>query len=163
VGALERYGATLDVYLCKLGSLGRTKINKIRVMSEKINSYNTFLQLLEAFSTDQNEYRKILHPEMVQIEYPNLITKNGNRRNLEECLKGTEMAKKMLAQQKYDIVEYTEAGEKLIAEVIWTGKILADIGHLKKDQELKAYICMVIEFKDGKIIQQKNYDCYEPF
>jgi len=33
---------------------------------------------------------------------------------------------------------------------------------LKQGQQLKAYLCVVIEFKDDKIWCVRNYDCYEP-
>jgi hypothetical protein len=132
-------------------------------MSIKTDIYDKFLNLLENFSTDQNEFKKLMHPDFLQIEYPNLITSKGRKRNLEDCLKGPEQAKKMLSEQIYKVKEYTEVNDKLVAEVTWTGKMAIDIGYLKKDQVLKAYICMVIVFKDDKIIQQRNYDCYEPF
>jgi ketosteroid isomerase-like protein len=29
--------------------------------------------------------------------------------------------------------------------------------------EMKAYIGMFFTFRDGKIVSQRNYDCYPPF
>ena len=31
------------------------------------------------------------------------------------------------------------------------------------DESMRARICQIIEYEDGLIIRQRNYDCFEPF
>ena len=121
------------------------------------------MNLLENLSDNPDDYKDLIHAEVEFRELPNLLNKNGQIRNLETSLEGMKKAKMILAGQKYEIVGVIENEEKIAVEKIWTGKMSMDIGNLKKDQELKAYICAVVEFKDGKIFRHRTYDCYEPF
>lgn len=132
-------------------------------MSDKRKLIQKYFQLLETFSSDQTGFKSVLHPELVQTEYPNLINKAGQERGLEGCLRGAEAGKKLLTEQHIEISNAFESGNQMSVEAVWTGRMATDAGHLRKGQELKAFLCMVFEFKDGKIFRQRNYDCYEPF
>jgi len=35
--------------------------------------------------------------------------------------------------------------------------------NLPAGSEMKAFVAMFLTFRDGKIISQRNYDCYPPF
>lgn len=134
-----------------------------KINSANLQTYLDFLDRLENLSDNPNDYVNLIHAEVEFRELPNLLNKNGQVRNLEMSLEGVKKAKMILAGQKYEIVGMVEDGEKITVEKIWTGKMSMDIGSLKKDQELKTYICAVVEFKDGKIYRHRSYDCYEPF
>lgn len=134
-----------------------------KINSANLQTYLDFLDRLENLSDNPNDYVNLIHAEVEFRELPNLLNKNGQVRNLEMSLEGVKKAKMILAGQKYEIVGVVEDGEKITVEKIWTGKMSMDIGSLKKDQELKTYICAVVEFKDGKIYRHRSYDCYEPF
>lgn len=136
---------------------------KIGAMNFKLQVITNYLKLLETFETSKDEFKKYVHNDAMFIEYPNLVTQKGQERDVTEALKGAELGKKILTSQKFEISNFFESTEAVIAETTWTGTMAVDAGHLKKGQVLKAYICMVMEFKDGKIFRQRNYDCYEPF
>jgi len=34
---------------------------------------------------------------------------------------------------------------------------------VRPGEAMRARICQVIEYEDGLIIRQRNYDCFEPF
>ena len=134
-----------------------------KIDSANLKTYLNFLNRLENLSDNAEDYEHLIHTEVEFREMPNLLNKNGQIRNLEMSLEGVKKAKMILAEQKYEIVGVIEKDNKINVEKIWTGKMSMDIGSLKKDQELKAYICAVVEFKDGKIYRHRSYDCYEPF
>jgi len=69
----------------------------------------------------------------------------------------------ILSKQNYEIIGFVDCDEKITVEKIWTGTMAIDAGNLKKGQQLKAYICAVVEFKEGKLYRHRSYDCYEPF
>lgn len=131
--------------------------------SANLQIYLNFLKNLENLSDDAEDYKELIDPQVEFTEMPNLLNKSGQKRNLETSLEGIKKAKMILAGQKYEIAGYAEDGDKVVVEKIWTGKMALDIANLKKGQELKAYICAVIEFRDGKIFRHRTYDCYEPF
>ena len=49
------------------------------------------------------------------------------------------------------------------AEVEWTGVLDTPFQDLPAGYEMRAYIGMFFTFRDGKIVSQRNYDCYPPF
>ena len=131
--------------------------------SEKVKTYLSFVNNVANYVTDENAYKNILHSEAIFYEYPNLVTKNGQLRIASKGMKSIEMGKQILSAQRYEFFDFTEDENKLIAEGVWTGTMKIDAGSLKQGQQLKAYLCVVIEFKDDKISCVRNYDCYEPF
>jgi len=131
--------------------------------SEKVKTYLSFVNNVANYVTDENAYKNILHPEAIFYEYPNLVTKNVQVRIASKGMKSIEMGKQILSAQRYEFFDFTEDENKLVAEGVWTGTMKIDAGSLKQGQQLKAYLCVVIEFKDDKISRVRNYDCYEPF
>ncbi|MBV9480089.1 MAG: hypothetical protein JO249_04970 [Acidobacteria bacterium] len=46
-------------------------------------------------------------------------------------------------------------------EVLWVGKLAVSFGTLAAGSEMRAHSAMFFEFKEGKIVSQRNYDCFE--
>jgi hypothetical protein len=134
-----------------------------KIESANLKTYLEFVKKVEKLSVNPDDYKDLIHEEVEFRELPNLISKTGQIRNFESSLAGMKKAKMMLPEQKYEIVGFIEDGDKITVEKIWTGRLALDAGNFKKGQELKAYICAVVEFKDGKIYKHRSYDCYEPF
>ncbi len=116
-----------------------------------------------ACSADTEAFKAVLHPEIEAKEFPNAITPKGQIRGWEAMMKGIAASKALLQWHRFDITATHLTEETVIIEAIWTGKLAIDAGSLKKDQELRASICFLFEFKDGLIYRQRNYDCYDPF
>jgi hypothetical protein len=47
--------------------------------------------------------------------------------------------------------------------VLWTGKLAIPFGSLPAGSEMRAHSAMFIQFKVGKIVSQRNYDCFDPW
>lgn len=103
------------------------------------------------------------HPSIEQIEYPNTLTRNGATRNLQALHEASEKGKKVLLKQHYEVVHSYLSGNTVIIEAIWTGTLAIPLGIIPAGGEMKAYFAQFYEFEDGKIIRQRNYDCFEPF
>ncbi|MBW5448844.1 nuclear transport factor 2 family protein [Cohnella sp. CFH 77786] len=129
----------------------------------KLETVRRFFELCESFSLSEPDYKTLLHPEIEQTEFPNLITPNVTVSNYETLMQRIPNGKKLLKEQKFDIRKSYESGDTLITEVVWTAVVGADLGAFKDGQQLKAYFCCIFDFKDGKIYRQRNYDCFERF
>jgi len=46
---------------------------------------------------------------------------------------------------------------------IWTAKLNAPFGKLAAGDIMRAHLGMFLTWRDGKIISQRNYDCFDPF
>jgi hypothetical protein len=51
----------------------------------------------------------------------------------------------------------------LSIEVLWTGILALPFGSLSVGSQKRAHSAMFFQFKDGKIVSQRNYDCFEPW
>lgn len=102
-------------------------------------------------------------PEMTFREFPNRIAPHGRVRGAEESRAAWEMGRKLMRSQKYRVLRVIENGDEMAVELEWTGVLAIDVMNLKAGREMKAYVAMFLTFREGKIVEQRNYDCYPPF
>jgi len=74
-----------------------------------------------------------------------------------------EKGRKLLSSQSYEIKSCLLDGDKLSIEVLLTGTLALAFGSLPVGSQMRAHSAMFFEFKDGKIVSQRNYDCFEPW
>jgi len=65
-----------------------------------------------------------------------------------------------LKSQSYQVQCIVECGDDLAVELEWTGVLAAGVGELAAGSEMKAFVAMFLKFRDGKIAEPRNYDCY---
>ena len=110
-----------------------------------------------------DELAAFYHPEVIQQEFPNRLVPTGVQRELEDILRGAEAGARLMERQIYDIHTVTEAGDRVILEYTWRGWPRTPVGAVRPGEAMSARICQVIEYENGLIIRQRNYDCFEPF
>jgi predicted ester cyclase len=122
-------------------------------------------EYLEAVSSMESVERVILFysPDVIFREYPNRVVPNGRVSHLEDMRKAFEKGRKLLSSQKYEVQSILEHGEEIAAEIVWTGRLAVAFDNLPAGSDLTAYVAMFLTFRDGKIVSQRNYDCYPPF
>jgi ketosteroid isomerase-like protein len=98
-----------------------------------------------------------------QIELPNKLNPAGQQSDLQSMLNRSEQGKRVLREQRYEIVSAIAQGDRVAAEALWTGVLAVPFGPLAAGTEMKAHFAMFFEFKGGKIALQRNYDCFEPW
>jgi len=102
-------------------------------------------------------------PEVVQEEFPNRLVVNGARRDLAAILEGAERGQKVISAQTYEIRNAVEQGNTVALEVLWTGTLAIPFGSLAVGDKMRAHFAVFIELRDGKIVAQRNYDCFDPW
>lgn len=120
-----------------------------------------YIGAIERF--DVEAVGRLLHPDVVQIERPNKLYAKGQVRGYAEMLRDLPRGAKVLRRQSYPIAAIHEAGETVIVETRWEGIVNVPIGALQPGDAMAAHICMLITLRDGQVIRQVNYDCYEDF
>jgi ketosteroid isomerase-like protein len=131
-------------------------------MSSNLDRAKQYLSALEN-GVDEETLAQFFAPGVVQEEFPNRLTVNGAKRNLADLLRGNEQGKKVMAKQVYDVQNALVSGNTVILEVVWVGTLAIPIGSLPAGGQMKAYFAVFLEFADGKIVAQRNYDCFEPW
>ncbi len=100
---------------------------------------------------------------VVQEEFPNRIFVNGMKRNLTAILESAERGTKLFASQRYELQKVVADGDFVAIEYIWVGKLAQPVGTLVAGQEMRGHFAAFIEFHEGKIVAQRNYDCFDPW
>ena len=105
----------------------------------------------------------LFSPDAVLEQLPNRIYPNGIRSEVSRMAEAFEKGRKLLSSQSYEIKSCIVDGDKLSIEVLWTGTLALPFGSLSVGSQMRAHSAMFFQFKDGKIVSQRNYDCFEPW
>ena len=122
-----------------------------------------YLRVLSDLNSPQEALAAFLHPEVEQIEYPNRLVPNGATRNLQQLLEGFARGKAVTRAQSFAPTSIIVDGDKVAAEFDWWAELTVPIGSLPVGGRMTGHFATVIEFRDGLIWRQRNYDCFEPF
>lgn len=104
-----------------------------------------------------------LDPVIEQVERPNRLYKDGQVRGFEQMKRDLPRAAQVLQRQSYDVATVFASGEQVVVEARWEGIVNVPLGRLMPGDAMVAHIAMIFTVKDGKIVRQVNYDCYEDF
>jgi len=96
-------------------------------------------------------------------EFPNRIAPHGRLRRAPELAAAYEQGRRLLQSQEYKVERVIENGDDMAVELEWTGVLAIPVMNLPAGYQMKAYVAMFLTFRDGKIVSQRNYDCYPPF
>ncbi|CAN5662358.1 hypothetical protein BH10CHL1_BH10CHL1_26430 [soil metagenome] len=121
-----------------------------------------YLQAIEQGATGAT-LAAFFAPDVVQEEFPNRLLPQGTRRDLAALLDGAERGQKVLSGQRYEIQHELVNGNFVAFEVIWLGTLAIPLGALAVGDNMRAHFAVFLEFRDGKILAQRNYDCFDPW
>jgi ketosteroid isomerase-like protein len=102
-------------------------------------------------------------PDVVFQELPNRIAPEGRVRHFGDLHGAYEQGRKILKSQEYKVQRIIEAGDEVAVELEWNGILAVPVMNLPAGSEMKAFVAMFLTIRDGKIVSQRNYDCYPPF
>ncbi|MBO3270096.1 nuclear transport factor 2 family protein [Hymenobacter defluvii] len=131
--------------------------------TEPLAVLQAYFDLVQAFSVDTAAYAAVLHPEVEQLEYANDLNKQPVSRSFDEILTNLRAGRELLLDPSF-IVHHTHVGSTgtVVVEGRWEATVLHDAGPAVRGQRVASELCLVFEFKDGKIYRQRRYPCYEP-
>jgi ketosteroid isomerase-like protein len=101
--------------------------------------------------------------DVVQIEFPNRLVPNGATRDLAALRDAAERGRKVMTAQRFEIVNAIASGEQVAVEAIWTGTLAVPLGSLPAGGQMRARFAIFLTYRDGKIVRQHNYDCFDPW
>jgi ketosteroid isomerase-like protein len=102
-------------------------------------------------------------PDVVQEEFPNRFTPQGARRDLAGILAAAERGREVMASQRYEVLHAVADGDRVAVEFRWSGTLAVPAGTLPAGAEMRGRFACFLEFRDGRIVAQRNYDCFEPW
>jgi ketosteroid isomerase-like protein len=99
----------------------------------------------------------------VQREFPNRLVPNGATRDLAQLCQAAEAGKRAVSEELYDVTSAVAQGDEVSVEVLWSAKLNVPFGKLAAGDIMRASCGMFLTWRDGKIVSQRSYDCFDPF
>jgi ketosteroid isomerase-like protein len=121
-----------------------------------------YLEALES-GAEGSALAEFFTKDVIQEEFPNRLSPIGAHRDLSALLDAAKKGKKTLRAQKYDILNSIVDGDSVALEIVWRGYLAQQVDTLPPDSEMRAHLSVWLEFRDGKIARQHNYDCFDPW
>ena len=134
-------------------------------MSTPESNLDTARRYLRAIErgADESELAAFFAPDVVQEEFPNRLVPAGARRDLDGLMEGRRRGKQVLSAETYEVRHAVADDDRVALEVLWTGTLAVALGSLPVGGTIRASSAMFLDFLDGKIAAQRNYDCFEPW
>ncbi len=129
---------------------------------ENLDRARKYLEAIEAGVTG-DELGRFFAPDVVQEEFPNRFLPQGARRDLLTILDAAARGRAAMSSQTYRILHAVGDGNELALEVEWLGTVAVPMGPLPAGGTMRARFAVFLEYRDGKITAQRNYDCFEPW
>jgi ketosteroid isomerase-like protein len=130
--------------------------------TSNLECMKAYLQAVEAMGSFES-VAQFSAPDATFHEFPNRIVTQERVRRGEELRAAWEQGRKFMKSQTYRVQRVIENGDDMAVELEWTGILAVPVMNLPAGSEMKAFVAMFLRFRDGKIVEQRNYDCYPPF
>ena len=108
-------------------------------------------------------FAEFFAPGVVIEWFPNRLQPNGSKSDLSGLSDAVERGKQLMSRQAYEVRSAMADGDRVVLEVTWTATLAVPLQTIPAGGEMRAYFAMFLEFRDGKIVAQRNYDCFEPW
>jgi len=133
-------------------------------MSETIDNLAIARHYLKAIeSGDPERNLAFFADDVVQEEFPNRFVPNGATRDLAALREAARRGGKVMSAQRFELLNAIAFGDQVAVEVQWTGTLSVPLGSLPIGGEMRARFAIFLWFRDGKIVRQHNYDCFDPW
>jgi len=133
-------------------------------MPDSLTNLDKVRRYLKAIEDGDAAYvLSLFSPDAYVEQLPNKIYPQGIRTSVSQIPEAFEKGRKIFSRQTYQIKNEAMNGNTVALEVVWTAKLAIPFGSVTAGSELRAHSAMFIEFRDGKIVAQRNYDCFGPW
>jgi ketosteroid isomerase-like protein len=131
-------------------------------MADVLELARRYLQALEGGATGA-ALAAFFAPDVVHEEFPNRLNPHGKRADLAALRAAAERGRQLMAAQRYEVLGAVADGDRVALEIRWTGTLAVPVGPLPAGGEMRARCAVFLEFRDGLIVRQRNYDCFDPW
>jgi ketosteroid isomerase-like protein len=121
-----------------------------------------YLKAIEQGATGE-ALARFFDPAVLQEEFPNRLLPQGARRTLPDLIEGAERGRKVISEQSFEVHNAIESGNQVALEVTWVGILKKPVQTLAAGARMRARFAVFLEFREGRIMAQRNYDCFDPW
>ncbi|HKT47627.1 MAG TPA: nuclear transport factor 2 family protein [Candidatus Acidoferrales bacterium] len=128
-------------------------------MSDNLEIARRYLKAIE--SGQMEELGALFDPDVIVEIFPSKFFPQGSRSNLAAIRAAAERGRKAMASQTYEVKNAIASGDQVALEILWTGTLAAPFQSIPAGGQMRAHFASFLQFRNGKILSQRNYDCYE--
>jgi ketosteroid isomerase-like protein len=121
-----------------------------------------YLAAIEAGATG-DALARFYWPDAIQHELPNRLVPAGATRDLPAILDAAVRGQKIVATQRFTLKNAVADGDRVALELDWEATFKVPLGALAAGSPMRAHFAMFLQLRDGRIVAQRNYDCFEPW
>jgi hypothetical protein len=130
--------------------------------SPQLRLIEGYLRAVEAQVAD-TELARFFTADVKQRELPNRLFERGVERGLTELLAGSRKGREVVRNQRYELKSALVDGDRVAAEIEWSAELKVPLASTPAGGTLRAHLGVFFRIEAGRIAEQHNYDCYEPF
>lgn len=108
-------------------------------------------------------FARFFTPDVTFQEMPNRVTPHGLTVDLSKALRGVKRSQQIFKRQIYKIINTLAEGNRVALEIEWIGITAVQIQNLPPGSEIRDHLAVFLEFREGRIARQHDYDCFEPW
>jgi ketosteroid isomerase-like protein len=101
--------------------------------------------------------------DVIQVEFPNRLVPNGATRDLAALRDAAERGRKVVTAQRFEVLNAIASDNQVAVEAVWTGTLAVPLGSIPAGGQMRACFAIFLTYRDGKIVRQHNYDCFDPW
>ena len=129
--------------------------------AENLAAARRYIKAIES-SARGDEIARFFAPEAVVEIFPSRFFPNGSHEGLAGIRAAADRGNKAMSGQNYEIKNELASGDTVALEIVWTGTLALPFQSKPAGAPVRAHCAAFLQFKDGKIVAQRNYDCYDP-
>jgi ketosteroid isomerase-like protein len=129
--------------------------------TENLALARQYLKAIESGASAE-EMAQFFAPEVIVEIFPSKFFPNGSRDNLTGIIAAAKRGKKAMTTQTYAVRNAIASGDQVALEIDWIGTLAVPFQTIPAGGQMRAHFAAFLQYKDGKIVSQRNYDCYEP-
>lgn len=112
---------------------------------------------------DRESLLALYAEDAVQIEHPNRLKPKGDRRAPAKMAEDLARGKQILRTERYEIVNAVVSEDRVAVQIEWTSVLAVPIGALAAGDQMRSFSGIFLRFREGRVVEQHNYDCFEDF
>ena len=121
-----------------------------------------YIELFNDRSTTIEDLKAYFDETIVWREMPNRFAPQGRTSDYPTILASWEKGREYLPEQTYTLRRATASGDVVALEISWQGRVAKALPPFPAGTQLSAQLAIFLCFRDGKIVSQTDYPCYDP-
>ena len=121
-----------------------------------------YIALLNDPAASIEDVKAYFDESIIWKEMPNLFAPAGRASDYQTILASWAKGREYLPEQTYTLRQAIASGDTVALEISWLGRVTKSLPPFSAGTQFSARVAIFLRFRDGKIVSQTDYPCYDP-